>query len=513
MSLTKKQNIKISIYITFITMILSMVVHFFYTPFLLNKVGDDQYGLYGFATSALSWLSVAVNAILSAYNKIASEEIAKNPKEGEEKVNSIYSFIVIIWSAIISVIASVLLLLMALGIISLNAYSPADQKTILILFIIVTIQMIITVATKVANLNITYNNHHVWVKMSNLIVTIAAPIISIPFLLNGCNIIVIVIIQVSVNIISHIVDIFYDSLVLKKKYRLFPKKADLKMIGPILAFCSIILINEISYQLDSSIDNIVMGSKGYSIDITLYSLALTIVTIASTCSSMIYTPFIPTVFRNEANNNREANLKLYDMISFIQSLLWLFIAGGFIACGKEFTYIWVGKDREIVYYICSSLFIIRSMSNCAGPTRDMMRANNKHLHRSLLAIGVTTLNATLTILFVNILPAKYAIWGCIIGTGASSIIGWWIIANIMNYKYLNVNVRKFLFNFTIIASITATSDAIILIIKNYIFAKYINHNAIIFLISGSLFVLLFVGSVLLIYKKRVKEYYRLLRSK
>ena len=98
MSLTKKQNIKISIYITFITMILSMVVHFFYTPFLLNKVGDDQYGLYGFATSALSWLSVAVNAILSAYNKIASEEIAKNPKEGEEKVNSIYSFIVIIWS-------------------------------------------------------------------------------------------------------------------------------------------------------------------------------------------------------------------------------------------------------------------------------------------------------------------------------------------------------------------------------------------------------------------------------
>ena len=255
--LSKKQNIKISIIITFITMICSMIVHFFYTPFLLNSVGDDQYGLYGFTTSILSWLSVAINAILSAYNKIVSEEIAKDEQEGEKRINSVYSLIVFAWVAIISIASSVLLLLMSFGVIKLEAYNQQDQQTIFILFIIVSIQTIITVATKVFNLNITYNNHHVWVKTSTLLVTVLPSLISIPFILNGCNIITIVIIQVSITVVSNIVDVFYDRFVLKKVFPIFPKKKDAKLLGPIFVFCSAISETSSCTEFSSTIVNFV----------------------------------------------------------------------------------------------------------------------------------------------------------------------------------------------------------------------------------------------------------------
>ena len=513
MKLTKKQNIKLSIVITFITMVISMVIHFLYTPFMLNKVGDDQYGLYGFATSALSWLTVAINAILSAYNKIASEELVKDENNGEKKVNSIYSFMVITWAALITVISSAILVMMYFGVIKLDAFSISDQKTILILFGIVAIQMIISVATKVATLNITYNNHHVWVKLSTLIVTVAAPIISIPFLIIGKGIITVVTIQVVVNIISHILDIIYDRFVLKKTYRVFPKKADFKMLGPIFAFCSVILINEIAYQIDLSVDNLALGFKGYSSEISLYTLALSIVTIASTCSSMIYTPFIPTIFSNEANGKRDDNLRLYDLITFAQLSLWLFIAGGFISCGKEFVYLWVGEKREIVYYICSSLFIVRSIESCSGPTRDMMRASNKHIQRAILALCTTILNASLTIVFINVLPRESSIWGCLIGTAISSVIGWWITANIMNKHYLNIPVGNYFLTAFMIAIIAIASTAISFRLKTLFFSKILSRNYALFLSSGLTFVVTFLLLYLATYKSKIKEMFVLLRKK
>lgn len=494
-------------------MLVSMVVHFFYTPFLLKKVGDDQYGLYNFATSALSWLSVAVNAILSAYNKVVAEEIVKDEENGERKINSVYSFIVICWASLISVVASVLLIFMSTGIINLDVYSSEDQKTILILFGIVSIQMIITVATKVANLNITYNNHHIWVKMSTLMITGLTPLVTLPFIINGKGIITVVIIQVILNSISHIADILYDRFFLKKRYSIIPKKEDFKIIKPIFTFCSIILINEIAFQLDNSIDNIALGMKGYSEEITLYSLALSIVTIASTCSSMIYIPLIPTVFSNEASGKREENLKLYDLVTFAQTSLWLFITGAFISCGKEFVFIWIGKDREIVYYICSALFLIRSVNNCAGPSKDMMRASNKHLQTAVLAVGITCVNTILTVLFVNVLPRENAIWGCVIGTGVASIAGWWIAANIMNYVFLKTNTKKFLLNFIFIFILMTTSCAISILLNKFYLEKALSNNWIKFIVLCLSFIITFTIFMAFFYKAKLKEICLLLKKK
>lgn len=494
-------------------MVISMLSQFFFVPFLINKVSDSQYGLYGFANSCLTWLTVAVSAILAAYNKIASEEIAKNPEKGEEKTNSVYSIIVFCWAAIILLISLTIIVLMNFNIINLSAYNDNDKRTILILFIIVAIQMVITVATRVFNLNITFNDHHVWVKTSLLLVTLLYPIISIPFLIYGANIITVVIIQVSLNIISHFLDFIYDRFILKKKFSLKITKEMRAMFKPIFMFCTVIFINEIAYEFNNTIDAIVLGSKGYSDLITLYNLALSVVTIASTCSQMIYSPFIPTVFKNESKGYRDKNLILYDRITYIQIMLWLSITGGFFSSGFYFVQIWVGDSRIVVYYIGCALFLIRSMNSCEGPAKDMMRASNHHWQRSILAICASLVNGILTIVFVNILGKSYAIYGCLIGTAVSTIIGFWIVANILSKKYLNVNTKKFLFNFFKIFILSSTSAAISLCSAIFLIKKLTNSNALLFVYSGVVFVVIFGSLLLLFERKNIKETLKFIKQK
>ena len=511
--ITKNANIKISIIITFSTMIVSILSQFFFIPFLINKVSDAQYGLYGFANSCLTWLTVAVNAILAAYNKIASDEIAKDPKKGEEKTNSVYSIIVFCWSAIILLVSIAIIGLMLFGVINLDAYNDSDKKTIMVLFAIVSLQMVITVATKVFNLNIVFNDHHVWVKASTLVVTMLYPLISIPFLINGANIITIVIIQVSLNVTSHVLDFVFDHFVLKKKFTLKITEEIKGMFKPIFMFCTVIFINEIAYEFNNTIDSIVLGSKGYSELITLYNLALSVVTIAATCSQMIYSPFIPTIFKNEANNKREENLILYDRISYIQILLWLLITGGFISCGYFFVRIWVGDNRIIVYYISCTLFLVRSMSSCEGPARDMMRASNHHWQRTILALCVAIINGIITILLINFLGREKAIIGCLIGTAVSTIIGYWIIANVLSKKYLRLRTGSFLFNYLKIFVFMAISTAISLCSTMFLLNKITSSNILLFLYSGIVFVVAFSSLVLLIEKENIKKIITFIKQK
>jgi len=505
--ISKKKNIQISIILSFFVMIISIVVNLFYTPFMLNCVGDKQYGIYNFIISILSWVTIAVNSLFTAYNKFAAEEISNDKEKGEEKINGLYTLIVLIWSIIILLISVIFYFLFSFNVIKLSSYNETERNLLTTLFLIILIQTLITILTKVFYLNIAFNNHHLWIKLGSLFTTIAPPLISIPFLLNGCSIISVCIIIVSCNVFIHILDFVFDRYVLKKRIKIILNKNVINLIKPIFFYCSIILINEIAFQIDASIDNLALGFKGMADEISLYSLSFYLINTAYTCISLFYTPLIPTVFKNESLDQSNKNLELFDIITFAQMLFWFLIFGGFLACGYYFTILWVGEKRIIVFYIAISLFCIRSMSACSGPAKDMMRAKNKHLQRALLAIGSASLNAIITITLINALDQKFAIWSCIIGTATSNILCWWIIGNILNWKYLKVNIKKYILRFLLLALFSVLCAFISNTIVFY--AGLGNLSSL--LIGGSIFVVVFGTLVFLFFKRDIKRLLHLLK--
>ena len=61
--LDERKNIKIGALISYITLFTNICINIFYTPYLLNTIGDKNYGLWSFVVSITSWFNVAVYAM------------------------------------------------------------------------------------------------------------------------------------------------------------------------------------------------------------------------------------------------------------------------------------------------------------------------------------------------------------------------------------------------------------------------------------------------------------------
>lgn len=72
--LDEKKNIKVGALISYITLFANICINIFYTPYLLNAVGDKSYGLWSFVISITSWFNVAVYALYDSYVRFSTIE-------------------------------------------------------------------------------------------------------------------------------------------------------------------------------------------------------------------------------------------------------------------------------------------------------------------------------------------------------------------------------------------------------------------------------------------------------
>ena len=78
MTHNERKNIKVGIYIGYITFIINIVSHLLFTPYYLKTVGDAQYGIYSFALSLTSWLTLLVTSMGISYLREAANQYREN---------------------------------------------------------------------------------------------------------------------------------------------------------------------------------------------------------------------------------------------------------------------------------------------------------------------------------------------------------------------------------------------------------------------------------------------------
>lgn len=513
MSITTRNNIKFGTIISVVTMIASVILHIFYTPFLLEKVGSEQYGIYSFATSVTTWFTIALGALASSYNRFATEK--KLGDGGDEKsINGLYFILFIILSFVVVLIATIFLVLLSTKTIKLDNYDSTEQRLIVILLLISIIQIIVMILSRVFTLNIMLHNKFVWVKSVSFFTTVLSSLCCIPFLAIGKGVVIVTIVSLIVNTIACILDVIFDLFVLKVGIKLPRDKTYIKeTIRTIGAFSAIILLNEISSIINSSLDKAILGFKGYKNEVTQYALAYSIFLIVKNTVSLFPATLGPKINENTYLKKHESNFYLFNMISFLQLLVWMLILGGFISCGKEFVLLWVGENHVISYYVCSALLIINIIPCTQSCAAEILRSRNKHYKRAYIIIGTTLLNALITIILVNILSKEQAIFGCLIGTAISTFIGNWILLSIYNGKSINMPMRTYWTNFVKITMVTMIGIGVVVLIDQFGFSHIQINILVLLIIKGLIFSILFVLLSLFIFKKTIKTTIVLLRKK
>ena len=181
---------------------------------------------------------------------------------------------------------------------------------------------------------------------------------------------------------------------------------------------------------------------------------------------------------------------LFLKVSRMQMFITFLFGGGFIAAGLEFMNLWLGIQKEYIYYLALipmtlDIFVYTYLCGI-----EVQRAMNKHKFRAFLYTGLALLNIIITVILIKVLPAGYEIWGAFIGTGISLVVGNLLILNIYNKFTIGLPIGKHFINLmkNVFYAGVGIGAAILL---RYFLPRTVSVTAR-FIIQGLAFILLFV---------------------
>lgn len=453
----ESKNIKLGIVISYITLLANIAISIFLIPYILKALGNDEYGLYTFVNSITSWLTILTSSLSAAYVRYATINYSK--EKNVKKINTIYGKLFLILTGIICLISSIFTTLFFAKLIPLSNYTNIQKETIAFLFLISSLQIIFTILFTIFSLFNDYQKKFILTRSISLFVVLGNALLSYVVVGLGANIIAIAIVHFAINTLSLLINMAFA---FKNGFRFgnFKLKENKELVKSILIFSSFLLLNTLVDQINNSVDKTILGFMVNAEAVTTYQLGQQFTTYLITMSVAISGTFIPKINELVVNQDKEKYNKLFLKIGKLQSIIILFVVGGFAAAGYDFVVAWLDNTKNDplqIYIIGLILLILYSVPLTENASIEVQRALNKHKFRSILYISIAVGNMLLSILLVYLLPKEYSVYGCLIGTIVAMIIGHWIVINIYNKKIIKLEIEKHFVNFIkyfILASIS-----------------------------------------------------------
>lgn len=428
------REIKIGIVITYITLIFGNLVSFIYTPFMISKIGQTEYGLISLVNSIIAYISLIDSGIGSSIVRYNSACIAKNDYEKQSRINGMFLKMFLLLS----------LVCIGLGVILnffiddfFSLYSTYEVDLTRKLLIVASLNLALSFPLNVFSSIILAFEKFTFCKTLNMIKTFINPLISVCILLAGGKSLALLGLNLTITIFFGLINIFYCFICLKIKISF--KKLDLNIVKEIFTFSFYIFLSMLAYQIYWNTDQFIIGRYIGASSIAIYAIAMSFYNYFNMFSNFgteIFLPRYTKMFESSTKINDVLNEII--KISRIQLYISCFIFYGFIIIGEDFIKLWVGDTYAYSYIIAIILMIPQIISIIQSLFATILQSLNKHKFKSLIYLSMALVNILLSLYFV----ADYGVIGCAIGTLIGMLLN--AIINNLYYKYsLKINMNYY----------------------------------------------------------------------
>ncbi|NLL73153.1 MAG: oligosaccharide flippase family protein [Clostridiales bacterium] len=471
-------QIKKGAIISYLAIGLSMVSGLLYTPWMVKQIGVNDYGLYTLATSLISiflidfGISEAVSRFISKYN-------ARND---QKKVNDFLGLIYKLYILIDLVIILVLIIMYFFIPLIYSQLTAGEVEKFKIVYLITSTFSIISLPFVTLNGILTSYEKFVTLKLCDLIHKLMVLSLMIIALLLGYKLYALVLVNAISGLLIIVIKLFYIKryLPIKVNLRYWDRKLLKKVFGFSIWATVSTIMNRFIFNITPSILGAVSGSR----QIAIFGIAATLEGYAYILSGAVNGMFLPKVSKILANKeDGEDVLPLMTKVGRIQYSIIGLIFIGFIIVGKEFIYLWMGKDFEWAYY-CALLMIFPGVFRVPQQIASVtIIAMNKVKIQAFVYIVVAVLN----ILFSSVLSFYFGALGAALSICLVYIIRL-IIMNIIYYKVLHINVFSFIKD----SYIKMAPPMLITLAIGLIINQFTSHSLWAFLIKGTFIVILYI---------------------
>lgn len=418
---------------SYLLIVVDVLVALFFVPFLLEKLGDHEYGLYKLLLSTASYLSIldfGLGGTITRY-------IVKYKTEGDQKKQENFMAMGLVIYAVLAM--AVIALGVAMCVLIPVAYKksiPAEQMgQAQLIYLLMTISHAINLFSHAFTGLFSAHERFVYNQGSSIMrIVCRVLMITIGFRwIRSAEFVTVVDLVLAVGLLA--CHILYCKFGVRCRVKLH--KWDGKLAKETLVFASAIFLQAIITQFNTNVDNMVLGAFCSTAVVTMYSLVLQIHTMYSGLSTAICTVYLPAISTAvfQGATDEQITHKLVAP-GRIQLCILLMVITGFCLLGQEFITIWVGSSYEQVYVLVLILMIASVFDLSQNTVNSVLKAKNM-LHGKSLIMGVSTLgNFVITLILVP----KIGTFGAAIGTVASMVFGYGLASNIYYHKKIHINM-------------------------------------------------------------------------
>ena len=423
---------------SYLNMALGTLIPMFYTPLMLELLGQNEYGLFKLSSTVTSYLSLISFGVGSAVVRYLVKYKAEGDKEGEQKMFGLFNVIFTVIAAI-TLIAGIIISICVPFVYS-NSLSADELGTMQLLVVILSINTAISFSATAYTGVVTCHERFVFLQFINIISTVITPVANIIVLLLGYKSIGMTLASLVLNIVTRIIYVIYvrESIKIKPIY----KKMPTHLIKELLVFSFWIFVSQLVNQLYASTDTMIIGAVP-----ALATVGVAVYNIGATFNSMMlsFTSGISNVLTPKVNTivfgggNEEELTDLLIRFGRLQAYIVALVCSGFIVFGQDFIALWAGTGYEEAYWVALFTMIPSCIPLMQSVALNIIVAQNRHRFRALVFLSVALVNVVGTMIAVN----YWGIIGAAAVSGVAYLIGPCFIMNWYYWKRIKLNIPRF----------------------------------------------------------------------
>ena len=429
----KFSQIQMGAMISYIALAVNMLTGLIYTPWMVSKIGQSNYGIYALAISLISvfMLDFGLGSAVSRF-------VAKYRAEGNtDGVNNIMGIIYKLYMIIDLVIIAVLTVFFFFLDQVYVKLTPEELERFKVLYLMVAGFNIISFPCAPFTGILNAYEKFVQLKLCELatkLCTVASVIAVLSFRADVVSV-------VGANIVCELLGFLLKYLIIKKSV---PVKANFKASGKelyktLFGFTAWTTVISIMQRFTHSLAPTVLGMTSGSLEIAIHAPAVTLEQYFYTISNAVNGLFLPKVSRIIADKKEDTELlPLMVKVGRYQTALLGLIFIGFVSVGKQFMVLWMGEAYLKSYYCAVILMFptFLSASQQIGHTTVIAKNLIKYKARCMIITGVAGL------VLSYLLSFRLGAMGVCIGTAVTALANI-VYMNIVFRKYAGIPMKSF----------------------------------------------------------------------
>lgn len=429
-------QLRSGVYLSYINLLLGSLIPMFYTPIMLELLGEAEHGLYSLANSAIGYLSLLSFGFGSTIIRYFSKYRVENNKAAVQRT---FGFFLVLYSAL------AVLVILGGWIIAENAasifersLSAQELEKIKILLLVMAFHTAFSFPLSVITSVALAYERYVFRRMMDIFSTIASPVVNLIVLYLGYASVGMAIAGTILQVLVFFPNAIHCFCVLgvKPTFERLPGSLVREMVG----FSAYVFLGSIVDMLFWATDKVIIGMLVGTVAVSVYQIGSTfnnIVMQLSTSISGVLTPKITGMVVKDAP--KEVLTELFIRIGRIQFLIVALIVTGFAVFGQPFILLWAGESYADAYWIAVMTLFPLCIPLIQNTGLSIVVAQNKHKFRSIVYLIIAIANVISTYLVVPYLGGV----GAALCSCVSYLLGQGLIMNIYYYKVVGIDIPLF----------------------------------------------------------------------